>query len=238
MGLACAREYLVIELVRRSELRRGRTVIGTRHLIDVDMGAKAQTAKAGKSKKLTARHQKALDLFVTFWGDMASRWGINRTMAQIHALLYASERPLDTDEIMAQLSISRGNANMNLRSLIDWKLAYKVQKPGSRKDYYEGEKDVWHITAQIIKRRERQEIEPVMEQLRACRDVLSSGGRLNEGEAEFSERIDNLVQLMEVFDRVTSAMLPFVQEKNAPFIRQLIQMAESLHANHPDGDFE
>ncbi|MDX1739993.1 MAG: hypothetical protein R3178_01820, partial [Rhodothermales bacterium] len=121
------------------------------------------------------RHREALDMFVSFWGEMASRWGINRTMAQIHALLYSSEEPLDTDQIMEALSISRGNANMNLRSLIDWKLVFKVQKEGSRKDYYEAEKDVWHITAQIIRRRERQEIEPVMQQLMGCKDALRRG---------------------------------------------------------------
>ncbi len=169
-------------------------------------------------------------MFVSFWGEMASRWGINRTMAQIHALLYSSEKPLDTDQIMEALSVSRGNANMNLRSLIDWKLVYKVQKQGSRKDFYEAEKDVWHITAQIIRRRERQEIEPVMEQLRDCQAALEAGDSpLSEDEERFSERIDNLMNLMEVFDRVTTAFLPFIQEKHAPIIRQLVQMAESMH---------
>ena len=174
-------------------------------------------------------------MFVSFWGEMASRWGINRTMAQIHALLYSSEEPLDTDQIMEALSVSRGNANMNLRSLIDWKLVYKVQREGSRKDYYEAEKDVWHITAQIIRRRERQEIEPVMEQLRGCQETLRTGGPpLNDAEERFSQRIDNLMNLMEVFDRVTTAFLPFIHEKHAPIIRQLIQMAESMHQAQSD----
>jgi len=184
----------------------------------------------GAQTALSERHEQALDMFVSFWGDMASRWGINRTMAQIHALLYASEEPLDTDEIMEALSVSRGNANMNLRSLIDWKLVFKVQRAGSRKDFYEAEKDVWHITAQIIRRRERQEIEPVMEQLRGCQDALRAGSpaALDAEEARFNERIENLMRLMEVFDRVTTALLPFIQEKHAPIIRQLIHMAESL----------
>ena len=79
-------------------------------------------------------HREALSRFVLFWGEMASRWGINRTMAQIHALLYAAETPMDTDEIMKQLQISRGNANMNLRSLINWDLVRKVHQSGSRTD--------------------------------------------------------------------------------------------------------
>ncbi len=177
-------------------------------------------------------------MFVSFWGEMASRWGINRTMAQIHALLYASEEPLDTDQIMEALEISRGNANMNLRSLIDWRLVHKVQKQGSRKVYYRAEKDVWHITGQIIRRRERQEIEPVMEQLRGCHDALveGDGQPLTPEEAQFRQRIDNLIRLMEVFDRVSTALLPFIQDKHAPIILQLIQMAESLHEGGAEGD--
>ena len=194
------------------------------------MADRKQTAKSVPQAP-SERHRKALDMFVSFWGEMASRWGINRTMAQIHALLYSSEEPLDTDQIMEALSISRGNANMNLRSLIDWKLVYKVQKKGSRKDFYEAEKDVWHITGQIIRRRERQEIDPVMDQLRGCQETLRQGdpSMLSQEEEQFSHRIDNLMNLMEVFDRVTTALLPFIHEKHAPIIRQLIQMAESLH---------
>ncbi len=186
--------------------------------------------KATENGALTARHRKALDQFVSFWGEMASRWGINRTMAQIHALLYASEVPLDTDEIMEKLSISRGNANMNLRSLIDWKLVHKVQQEGSRKDYYEAEKDVWHITAQIIKRREREELEPVMAQLRECKDTLPPVRKATAAERQFLERIENLMQLMDVFDGVTTSLLPFIQQKNAPIIRHLIEIADSLGA--------
>ena len=78
------------------------------------------------------QYQAALERFIVFWGEMASNWGINRTMAQIHALLYVSEEALDTDRIMERLQISRGNANMNLRSLMSWSLVYKVPVEGSR----------------------------------------------------------------------------------------------------------
>src|SRR3712207_4865863 len=79
--------------------------------------------------ELSRRHQEAQERFILFWGEMASSWWINRTMAQIHALLYASEAPLDTDEIMERLQISRGNANMNLRSLTNWDLVRKTHIP-------------------------------------------------------------------------------------------------------------
>ena len=203
------------------------------------MATKTSRSDHDRPTNLTGRHREALDRFVSFWGDMASRWGINRTMAQIHALLYVSEVPLDTDGIMERLSISRGNANMNLRSLMDWKLVYKVQREGSRKDFFEAEKDVWHITSQIIKRREREELEPVMEQLKACHDTLAAGKDVTAAEKQFLERIENLMELIDVFDGVTNSLLPFIQQKNAPIIRHLIEMADSLSATdrkEPEGE--
>lgn len=146
---------------------------------------------------------------------------------------------MDTDGIMERLSISRGNANMNLRSLMDWKLVYKVQREGSRKDFFEAEKDVWHITSQIIKRREREELEPVMEQLKACHDTLAAGKDVTAAEKQFLERIENLMELIDVFDGVTNSLLPFIQQKNAPIIRHLIEMADSLSATdrkEPEGE--
>jgi len=183
---------------------------------------------------LSPRHQEALERFILFWGEMASNWGINRTMAQIHALLYASEKPLDTDAIMERLQISRGNANMNLHSLVNWNLVRKVHQPGSRKDYYVAEKDVWHVTAQIIRERERREIGPVQQQLQECRDILAdrTGAEdcsgLSLEEQQFCERIENLMELMEVFDGFFQSLLPFVQKRNMPVIRKFISLAESL----------
>ncbi|WP_456425054.1 GbsR/MarR family transcriptional regulator [Rhodocaloribacter sp.] len=176
-----------------------------------------------------------MERFVLFWGEMASNWGINRTMAQIHALLYACEGPLDTDEIMERLRISRGNANMNLHALMNWNLVRKVHQPGSRKDYYTAEKDVWQITAQIIKERERREIKPVKQQLRECRDILTGGeadrscAELDALEGQLCLRIDNLVRLMEVFEGFSRALLPFLEERNAPMIKQFIRFAEEFH---------
>ena len=183
---------------------------------------------------LSLRHQEALERFILFWGEMASTWGINRTMAQIHALLYASEEPLDTDAIMERLQISRGNANMNLHSLVNWNLVRKVHQPGSRKDYYLAEKDVWHIMAQIIRERERREIGPVMQQLQECRDTLhgeqaaAEGGPLSSQEQQFSERIENLIELMEVFDGFFQSLLPFVEKRNVPMVKQFIALARSM----------
>lgn len=181
------------------------------------------------SQELSSRYQEALERFILFWGEMASNWGINRTMAQIHALLYASELPLDTDEIMERLRISRGNANMNLRSLINWNLVRKIHLSGSRKDYYTAEKDVWEITSQIVREREKREIRPVMQQLEECRTILSPDGHpLDPSEEQLKERIESLMQLMQVFEGVSRSFLPLIQKRNAATIRQLIGFASML----------
>ncbi len=178
------------------------------------------------------RHEEALNKFILFWGEMASNWGINRTMAQIHAYLYAREEAADTDHIMERLQISRGNANMNLRSLVNWNLVRKVQSPGSRKDYLVAEKDVWEITLQIIRERERREIQPVMQQLQECRELLAgqeSGScpeHLSTSERHFCERLDNLMKLMEVFEGLSKTLLPFIQAQNVELLRQLVGLGE------------
>ena len=196
--------------------------------------------KESELSTYSENHRESVTRFILFWGEMASRWGINKTMAQIHALLYVSEEPLDTDEIMEILRISRGNANMNLRSLINWDLAHKIHLPGSRKDYYEGEKDVWKIMARIIKERQKREIKPIEEQLQSCLDILVQGDTqkelLSEKEREYYNRIDNLIELLRTFEDFFEALFPFIQEKNMDDARQLIDMALQLSESAGKGD--
>jgi len=85
----------------------------------------------------------AKNQFIASWGAFGTHWGINRTMAQVHALLLVSADPLSQDDIMEQLSVSRGNANMNIRELIDWGLVDRVIIPGERREYFSAEKDIW-----------------------------------------------------------------------------------------------
>jgi DNA-binding transcriptional regulator GbsR (MarR family) len=99
--------------------------------------------------------------FVQTWGSLGSQWGISRTMAQVHALLLVSPDALSTEDVMETLSISRGNANQNLRALIDWGLVVKVLQPGERREYFRAYKDIWHISKQIIRERHKRELEPV-----------------------------------------------------------------------------
>lgn len=99
------------------------------------------------------------DKFLQSWGAFGSSWGVNRTMAQIHALLMIAPEALSADDIMEELKISRGNANMNLRALIDWGLVYKELKAGERKEYFVAEKDMWKVVKNIIIQRKKRELE-------------------------------------------------------------------------------
>jgi DNA-binding transcriptional regulator GbsR (MarR family) len=103
--------------------------------------------------------------FLQSWGALGSEWGINRTMAQIHALLMIAPQALSADSVMEELTISRGNANMNLRALMDWGLVYKELRAGDRKEYFVAEKDIWKVVRQIIINRKKKELDPMVKVL-------------------------------------------------------------------------
>ncbi len=113
--------------------------------------------------------------FIEAWGKMASEWGINRTMSQVHALLLVSPDALTADEVMEQLGISRGNANMNIRALMDWGLVHKSLRPGERKEFFYAEKDMWTVVRQIIINRKKRELEPMVKVLDDLSKVDEAG---------------------------------------------------------------
>ncbi len=125
--------------------------------------------------------QKARDEFVAQWGAVGTQWGINRTMAQIHALLMTAPEALTTDEVMAHLEISRGNAHSNLKELVAWGLVRVVVKKGERREFFEAEKDVWQIFIIIARERKRREIDPALGILSRCaeesRDIKTPEGK-------------------------------------------------------------
>lgn len=107
-------------------------------------------------------YQEGKEKFLNAWGMLATSWGINRTMAQVHALLLISPNALNADKIMEELQISRGNANMNIRALIDWGLVYKEVKTGERKEFFYAEKDIWEVFRRILEQRKKRELEPII----------------------------------------------------------------------------
>src|SRR5215831_16918351 len=120
--------------------------------------------------------EKARTQFVAAWGQMGTTWGISRTMAEIHALLYITGQPLNTDEVMERLSISRGNASMSLRSLVEWGIVSRVHKRGDRKEYFEAEQDVWSMCRKVIRERLRREVHPLLTTLYEIRDTTADAG--------------------------------------------------------------
>ncbi|WP_153801034.1 GbsR/MarR family transcriptional regulator [Foetidibacter luteolus] len=128
--------------------------------------------------------------FIQSWGILGSQWGINRSMAQVHALLLIAGTPLSTDDIMEQLSISRGNANMNLRDLMDWNLIDKVIVPGDRKEYFTAEKDIWKVATHIMYQRKKRELDPMVKVLNQLTDV--EGDKRNPEIKAFTDTIESI----------------------------------------------
>lgn len=144
--------------------------------------------------------KEAKQQFVQAWGALGSQWGINKTMAQIHALMMVSTDALSTEEIMSELSISRGNANMNIRELTDWGLVTKVFKPGERRDYFVGEKDVWKIARQVAKIRKTRELDPILKLLSDLKELDIPVK--NEDTKQFQKLVNEVYQLATKVDRL------------------------------------
>ncbi|MFT4523312.1 MAG: DNA-binding transcriptional regulator GbsR (MarR family) [Bacteroidia bacterium] len=121
-------------------------------------------------------HQK----FIQSWGQLGASWGINRTMAQIQAVLLLSVKPMSTDDVMEKLQISRGNANMNLRDLLAWGLTYKSFIPGDRKEYYYAEKSMWVIAKKVSRERKKRELEPLVEMLNEVKTIEGNSEEVKE----------------------------------------------------------
>ncbi len=115
--------------------------------------------------------KEAKNKFIQTWGSLGSQWGINKTMAQIHALLMISPEPLSMENIMEELLISRGNASMNLRALMDWGIVYKEFKSGERKEFFTAEKDLDELAVKIAKERSKREIKPALKVLKEVSSI-------------------------------------------------------------------
>lgn len=161
--------------------------------------------------------EEAKQHFIQSWGTLGSNWGINRTMAQIHALLLVSKEPISTEDMMEQLQISRGNANMNTRTLIDWGIVQKTFVPGERKEFFTADKDVWALARQVVKQRRQREVEPM---LRVLKEVQQVEGKDQETK-EFKELI---VELDDFTTKVDDMMDKFIRSDEHWFYRTLLKM--------------
>ena len=132
--------------------------------------------------------QEGREKFIQTWGTLAGSWGVSRSMAQIHALLLISKDGLCADQVMEELGISRGSANMNLRELVEWGLLTKESRPGERKEYFVAVKDIWEVFRKIAAQRKKRELEPVIRAL----DELAAVPSECPDSVEFSKMVKDL----------------------------------------------
>ena len=148
--------------------------------------------------------------FIQTWGTVGSEWGVNRTMAMIHALLLVSPEPLNAEEVMAELNISRGNANMNLRALIDWGLVYKSMKAGERRDFFVAEKDMYKVIKAVITQRKKRELEPLLR-------VLDELGEV-KGESDDERQFREVIKDIKLFSGKADSALDALVNSNADWL--------------------
>ena len=151
--------------------------------------------------KLTEAKQQ----FISSWGAFGTHWGINRTMAQIHALLLISADPMTQDDIMEELNISRGNTNMNIRELINWGLVERVILSGERKEFFSAEKDIWKVMKQIVKERKKRELDPMLKLLDQLEGV--EGDKKDKSIKTFVETVSGIKRLGKQADKTLDVMI-------------------------------
>ncbi len=154
--------------------------------------------------------------FVLHWGEMGTRWGINRTVAQIHALLHVSASPLTAEEIAATLRVARSNVSTSIRELQGWGLVRSVHVLGDRRQHFESVKDVWEMFRIIIDQRKRREIDPTLEVLRSCIGQLTKG---NRDELHTRERLEEIHEFFSDVD----ALYNDIRQLPLPTLRGLVR---------------
>ncbi len=151
--------------------------------------------------------REAQDMFIRRWGEMGQTWGINRTMAEIHAFLYITGQPQCTDDVMGRLNISRGNSSMSLRALCDWGIIRRLHRRGERREYFESLSDVWEMFSIIAAERKRREMDPVLETIKQCRVMLNESSLGKAGARQESiqltqQRLAGMEEFMEVTNKI------------------------------------
>ena len=170
------------------------------------------TEIAERTKGLPA----AVERFVLHWGDMGSEWGVNRSVSQIHALLYLSERPLTAEEIAEPLGLARSNVSTSIRELLAWNLIRRVPIKGDRRDHFEAETDLWEIVTRIAAGRKERELDPAVTALQACVRQAESDRSIHP---VARQRLNEMLDFVETMDRWYAEMTTVPKAKLAALIR-------------------
>lgn len=157
--------------------------------------------------------------FISSWGAFGTHWGINRTMAQIHALLLISPEPITQDDIMEQLNISRGNVNMNTRELISWGLVDRVLISGERREFFSAEKDIWKVATQIIKERKKRELDPMLKLLGQLEQI--DGDKKDKNVKQFIDTVSGIRKFGGEADKMLDVM---IKAEESWFLGNLLKM--------------
>ena len=158
----------------------------------------------------------AVERFILHWGEMGDRWGVNRSVSQIHALLYLSERPLTADEIAATLGLARSNVSTSIRELMAWNLIRRVPVKGDRREHFEAETDLWEIAMRIAAVRKERELDPAVEALRSCVAQAEHDPKLHPLAAR---RLKEMLAFVDMLDRWYAQMLTVPKPKLATLVR-------------------
>jgi DNA-binding transcriptional regulator GbsR (MarR family) len=168
-------------------------------------------------EKLRPRHlPPAIEHFVLQWGDLGGKWGVNRSVAQIHALLYVSERPLTAEEIADWLGLARSNVSNSIKELQAWNLVRRVPLRNDRRDHFEAEADPWEIFARIAAGRKEREIDPAIAALRACRAAAVADGKIHP---VAQARLHALLDFVDTMDRWYGQMRAVPRPQIAALVR-------------------
>jgi DNA-binding transcriptional regulator GbsR (MarR family) len=167
----------------------------------------------------TVEFEEAKSTLIEAWGTLGNSWGINKAMAKIHILLLISPDPLSTEDIMEELSISRGNANLNIRALIDWGLVFKKLVPGERKEYFYPVKEMWELVRIVATERRKREIQPVTKVLDEVSRIDPEGDPAKE---EFLKTVHGMIGLV---DNCNMAVDQLIKIEKSKFLRAMISLS-------------
>ena len=177
-----------------------------------------------EKKKLPA----AVERFILHWGDMGDEWGVNRSVSQIHGLLYLAEAPMTAEDIAETLGMARSNVSNSIKELLSWNLIRRVPILGDRRDHYEAETDIWEVAARIAARRKEREIDPAVDALRACVSDAADDPTIS---AVASKRLKEMLEFTELVDRWYMQMLKVPR----PRLVALIKLGEKIVSFLPMG---
>jgi len=188
----------------------------------------ATPAKAAETP--ADRLDEARRLFIERWAQMATHWGVPRSMAEVHALLFVEGRPFNTDELMARLGISRGNASMTVRTLVEWGIVTKSHRREDRRDYYQAEQDVMTLFATVIRVRKRREVDPLLTLVSDCRAAVSrvpchgKDAQAQRDAADLDRKLDDI----DAFVRTVDALAEHYLHADRKGIGQLFAALEAM----------